>query len=81
MTTNVTTNARNAGALDDEVGFDPLDHAVELAQVVERGVELAVGFEREFDDAARTAQSFVTLADGVDDVLSLCDFVRMELDE
>jgi len=52
-----------------------------LAQVVERGVEFAVGFERELDNAARTAQSLVTLTDGVDDVLSLCDFVRVELGE
>jgi len=52
-----------------------------LAQVVERGVEFAVGFERELDDTARTVQSFVMLADGVDEVLSLVDFVRLELDE
>jgi hypothetical protein len=52
-----------------------------LAQVVERGVELAVGFERELDDAARTAQSLAPLTDGGDDVLSLCDFVRVEFDE
>jgi hypothetical protein len=33
---------------------------------VERGVELAVGFERELDDTARTAQSLVTAAYFVD---------------
>jgi hypothetical protein len=52
-----------------------------LAQFVERGVGITVGFEPELDDAARTAQSLVTLTDGVDDVLSLCDFVRIEFNE
>jgi hypothetical protein len=66
-------------ALDDEVWFDPLDHGVELAQVVERGIKLAVVFERELDEAALAAQALVTLADSVDDVLGLCDFVRVSV--
>jgi hypothetical protein len=52
-----------------------------VTEIRESFVEVAIVFERELDNAARTAKPLVMLADCVDDVLGLFDSVRVELDE
>src|SRR5262249_40014375 len=77
-----TDSSRYTGALQEVVRLDPFNDAGELAQGIERRVEIEILFEPQLDDVALSSKPLMGVADGINDrILVLLGRFRNELDE